>query len=159
MAGKKGRSGAKTNPYPEGESWKTGVVHNADKRTVFVEWACTPKEARQPPTLRALAEELEVSEATIHNWKRHPDLAREIQRRTAQTMRVDQVPNILNALYERAMGDTGAANAAAKILLDHIKWTTEQLDEQQLDLSEMSLAELKDHIVGLYEEVEGREAS
>ncbi len=123
---------------------------------IFAEWLATPAVERQSKTQTALAEQLNVSTATLSQWKRMPeiwDYRDSILRQTGK----DLVPEALKRIKELLNSDSGkVALEAAKDVLSrwsdpkrsaHIVATLKQLYQD-------NDTERKGTVEGEYKEIE-----
>jgi len=77
------------------------------RQQAFLDWLCTIKDDRDPPTLEGVADQLMVSKSTLDKWRKEPDfLARwEAQyRRTVGSP--ERMQTVMERLYETAIDRT-----------------------------------------------------
>ena len=84
--------------WAEGGNFKNGLIKNADAKEVYVVWLSTPPAEREPRTLRALAAELEVTETTLHNWKRQSEVVDRVHANSMQLLKIERVSAIMDSL-------------------------------------------------------------
>lgn len=114
---------------------------NPEKSERLIDWLLTPRELRQPNTLRALATELGVSEDTLRNWRKSPSFARSMQERARQLVKTESLPDIIDSLQTQATDPSNPRSVqAAKLLIDFMQSNT---PGGKLDLSELSDDDVK----------------
>jgi hypothetical protein len=128
------------------------------RRAALVDWLLLPESERVPSTRKAFAEEWGVSPETIRTDSLDPRVQNELIRRGRQLQRADRTLDVVNALYQRALGGDGipeaAANTAAKIWLD---WTSQkEVNIDELDLEQLSDEEVMDLMVRFREQMNQR---
>ncbi len=132
--------GGKT--YLEGESWKTGSSLRQERLEAFLEWMLTPEPLRDPPSKKAFAQFLGVSESTLWRYEQDRWFQREFMKRRRGLFKVTDAESVLKAQIKIASDpDNRASTQAARFLFD---WM-DKLDDKQghtTDLSELDEEEL-----------------
>ncbi|MFH1990242.1 MAG: hypothetical protein ABIJ19_00025 [Patescibacteria group bacterium] len=67
----------------------------------FIDWMATPKYLREPEYQKDFAVQIEVSEDTLTDWKKHPQFFQLMQLRISNWIK-ERVPDVIGALYENA---------------------------------------------------------
>lgn len=125
------------------------------ERDIFVEWLATPKSLRKPKTQNALAKELDVHITTLSTWKRDPRVIAKVRMKIHGHLTIETLPDIVESLKTTALDpDNTRSVSASKLLIDLMN----RADESVVDvaLADMSLGELHDQMVALYDEVDER---
>jgi hypothetical protein len=77
------------------------------RKQVFLDWLCTIKEDRDPPTMEELAEQLSCHVDTLSKWKKEPEF---LARWEAQYRRTigspEKMQTVMQRLYETATDRT-----------------------------------------------------
>jgi hypothetical protein len=117
------------------------------RRQVFIEWLCTPKRDREPPTQEAFAEQHGLEPALLTRWKRDRSFLDEWERHYLSTIgSPERKQNILDTMYRTGTDadDPRHVQAGAKYMelveglkpqrLDvHHHGPVESLSEAQID--------------------------
>lgn len=148
------KPGPKTNPYRDGESWKTGSSARAERLEAYLEWMLTPEPLRSPSTKKAFAEALGVSDSTLWRYEQDRYFQREYMRRYRGTLKVADVGDIVKAQVEIAK-DTShrSSTQAARLVLD---WVEKHEDKQgpTVDLTELDESELLELVNEFFSDTE-----
>lgn len=124
-------------------------IRKPDEREAFAQWLITPKLERVPLTMRALADELGVTEMTLTNWKRNKTFMRQVYVANGRNAKVEWERAILERQYEIAIGGSqrpSDSTAAAKLLLGIMKEVVEledAVEDAVRPIEDMSLEELR----------------
>jgi len=89
----------------------------------LVDWLTTPKQERQPLTMKELAVDLGVSDRTLRDWKERREI-REVWEEQAKKVvgSPERAQDVLEAMYQRAIDSTDAKQVqAAKLYLEAIE--------------------------------------
>ena len=88
----------------------------------LVDWLTTPKQERQPSTMKQLAVELGVHDRTLRDWKERPDVREKWEDQSRKVIgSPERAQDVLEAMYQRAMDSTDAKQVqAAKLYLEAI---------------------------------------
>jgi len=93
------------------------------RRERFLEWLCTIKQDRMPPSQGALAEELQCSHDMLRDWKKDPQFLADweaLYRRTIGSP--ERAGTVMQSLYETAIDRTDPRQVqAAKAYMDQIE--------------------------------------
>ena len=144
----------------DGESFKTGSSATEERKESYIEWLLTPKEERKPNTKAGFADVIGVSTNTLRNYARDPKVQAELVRRGRAINKVERAQDVLDSLYEMAIGKTeratpAASVSAAKVWLD---WTDQQISEgNDIPLEELSKEDLLDLVSRVYDTVDAAE--
>lgn len=123
----------------------------------FIEWKATPKEFREPPSQVKLAVVLGVTERTLTTWGHDPRVISKIEKRSAAQPLIDALPGIIKSMIEMATDPAHPrAVQAAKVYFELLHRQAAEPD-QMLDVEQMSIAELKQHVAELYDAVDEQE--
>ncbi len=107
---------------PEDASWKTGSAAKEGRMARYIEWLLTPKALREPNSKAKLADELGVHPQTLRNYQKDPLFQRRLLEEGREIARVDQVPDILENLYNIARDPNHRQTvSAARTFLDHVE--------------------------------------
>lgn len=103
-------------------------------KKAFVEWLCTPKDKRNVQTAQALSKLFNISPTTLSSWKHSEEVKKAVFKRKKQIAGIDTLPNVIDALAERAIAtnpdlDWKAANKASEIFLEWVG-SMEQEDDK-----------------------------
>lgn len=152
------RTGGWEEHRREGESPMTGSEAKRERMATFLEWLLTPEAEREPRTKRDLAAHLGISETTLYSYTREPSFQKRLASERARLRKVEKAEDVLSALYERAMGDTPQANAAAKIWLQYTLDVDDDLagDVDLTDLSNDEVMEIALRVLNLFANREGK---
>jgi hypothetical protein len=122
----------------------------------FIEWKATPKDLRDPSSQRKLSRVLGVTERQINNWNRDPRVIEKISKRVLSQPLVDALPDVIRTVIDIASDPSNPrAVMAAKAYFDLLH--RQSASPEQVDLSELSLAELKQHAADLYDALDEQE--
>ena len=117
------------------------------KRKVFIEWLCTPKRDREPPTQEAFAREYFLDPSTLTKWKQDRSFLEAWEQHYLATIgSPERKQNILDTLYKTGSDpdDPRHVQAGAKYIeivdglrpqrIDvHHHGPVENLTEEQID--------------------------
>jgi hypothetical protein len=105
----------------------------ADKQARLIEWLCTPKRDRDPPTQAELGRRLRVSNNTLAAWKRDPDFLRSWESHYLSTVgSPERKQALMDTLYKTGSdADDPRHVAAAKTYLE----IADGLRPQQIELT------------------------
>lgn len=116
------------------------------RKQEFLDWLCTIKEERDPPTQRELAEKLGANEVTLQNWKKDGDFLAAWERQYRKTVgSPEKMQTVMQRLYETAVDRTDPRQVqAAREYRQAVEGVAPQKVEMTVrkDLSEMSDDEL-----------------
>ena len=78
----------------------------SDREERYCEWLATPKGQRQPATLAALADELEVHVSQLYRWRKRTNVRERVMDLVDDNVGgFERVQDVLNKMYENAMQD------------------------------------------------------
>lgn len=130
-------------------SWKTGSPEKRERMAAYLEWLLTPAGERKIKTKKKLAESLGITPATLRNYASESGFQREMAQRARETARVDQLPDVLAALYEQATDTQNPRSvSAAKEWLNYLR-AAEAASEPEIDFESLSQDELNQVIAQL----------
>lgn len=114
----------------------------------FLDWLLTSKDDREHNTIRAWAAAHSVSQHTPSEWKKDRRFRREWEdRAAAKNISVDRIQNVIDTLYEAAVGGDVQA---AKMYLSHVeKLSPPVVAVRDPDVQDLSDDELRELVVGL----------
>lgn len=124
---------------PEDRNWR---------QQAFLDWLCTIKDDRVPPTQEALAEQLGVPKDTLTKWKADPEFLARWEHQYRRTVgSPERMQTVLQRLYETAVDRTDPRQVQAA---KEYRAAVEGVAPQQVtmtirkDLREMSDAEFEE---------------
>lgn len=127
---------------------KTGSTLWVAEKEQWAEWLATPSE-RRDETKKEMAVVLGVTERTLNNWAKEPAIVSKVQQITGRFVKVNLLPEIIQALEDQATDPSNPRSvSAAKLLLDFMEKRAEQVT---VDLGELSLEELSAMTEELYD--------
>ena len=114
---------------------KNYALFNLDKPgelMQFIDWIAQPAPLRIPKTQNDLATLLDVSIATLSDWKKRPGFWDEVKERTIFWGR-ERTPNVIAALYRKAVKEGNAFES--KLWLQYIEGWKEKTEVDQRSLN------------------------
>ena len=91
-----------------------------EDKQLFIDWLAMPYKSRQVKTLTEFSNILGYDRTTLWRWKKDPDLIKAVMERKRELTGVEHLPDVIDAIAERAKGDGKEANEAAELLLEYI---------------------------------------
>lgn len=126
----------------------SGVEHNSEtakraRMEFFSEWLVTPPAHRVPSTQKELADMIGVSEWTLTQYKKDKVFQAMIVARAREAFGAQRLVDVIDSLYQIALGDAKtAAVQAAKTLLGWYQDTHSDVPMELAHLSDEELATL-----------------
>lgn len=112
------------------------------RQAAYIEWLVLPRELRDPPTKRAVADLLGVTTATLLNYEKERSFKDEVQRRLGAAFRVDDLSDVFASLVTQAKDTSNPRSvAAAKVL---VEWSERSSDLEGIDFSQYSDEEIEE---------------
>ena len=112
------------------------------RQQALLDWLCTIKDERMPPTQEAFAEQIDVQVSTIQKWKKDPAF---LARWEAQYRRTigspDRMKQVMDALFETAIDRTDPRQVSAA---KEYRTAVEGVSPQQINVTGKPLKDMTD---------------
>lgn len=106
--------------YPPGD-WRAQPRHNPrtellEKQVLFLEWLVDPDIQLGKPTLRSIADELQLDPSTLSHWKKEPLFVEAWNKRLSElNVSPERTQRLVEQMYLIASGETESARTADQI--------------------------------------------
>lgn len=126
----------------------TELQQDTERRAAYMDWLTTPLEDREIKSERQLAIHLNTSRANLHRWKNDWRFAAQVQQRLSRNLDIQEIPDVVASLLVSAKDpDSPRQVTAARVLIDYVKWNLERSEDLNVDVRNLSDAELGDLLV------------
>lgn len=133
------------------------LAQKSQELEAYIVWRATPREFREPSSQAKLSKVLHVTERTLSNWSKDPRVITRVRAASLSMPLLDALPDITESIVSIASDPSHPrAVSAAKVYFELLASQSEV--EQVVDISEMSISELKQHAADLYDALDEADA-
>lgn len=127
------------------------------ERRAFVEWISSPPELRDPKTLKAWCAQNNINPTTAQRWRRDTRVYEEAADRLGRHIDLEVIPGVIGNMADLAANrKSGTAVAAAKVLIDYLKWHVARTQDDVTDVSKLSDDQLRELMLEALDEYDVR---